>query len=166
MSGAFYFAKSHAICTEASYPYQAKGGSCKADACTVGIPKGKMLGYKGLSSLARFLAGTEKELMSALAQQPVAVGIEADSALFQHYRSGVFSGSCGMRPLGLIDHGVLAVGFGTDPDGGDYWKIKNSWGTTWGDAGYIRLKRSNEGYYGECHVLSSASYPVIASAPL
>jgi len=162
MSGAFGFAKKHAICTEASYPYTAKGGTCQASKCTVGVAKGKVLGYKGLAPLARIIPGTEKELMSAVAQQPVSVGIEAASTPFQHYKSGVFGGDCGSMPLGLIDHGVLLVGYGTDPAGGDYWKIKNSWGTTWGDAGYIRLKRGDEGKYGQCHVLSSASYPVVA----
>lgn len=163
MSGAFNFAKKHAICTEASYKYTAKGGSCQSSSCEIGIPQGKVLGYKGLSPLARVIPGTEKALMSAVAQQPVSVGIEAASKPFQHYKSGVFSGDCGSMPLGLIDHGVLLVGYGTDPAaGGDYWKIKNSWATTWGDSGYIRLKRGGEGIYGQCHVLSSASYPIVS----
>jgi len=163
MSGAFDFAKKHAICTEASYKYTAKGGSCKSSSCDIGIPQGKVMGYKGLAPLARIIPGTEKELMSAVAQQPVSVGIEAASAPFQHYKSGVFSGDCGSMPLGLIDHGVLLVGYGTDPAaGGNYWKIKNSWATTWGDSGYVRLKRGDEGKYGQCHILSSASYPIVS----
>ena len=95
MSGAFDFAKKHAICTEESYPYTAKGGSCKASTCTVGIAQGKVLGYKGLAPLARLVPGTEKELMSAIAQQPVSVGIEAASKLFQHYKSG----ACKKNPM-------------------------------------------------------------------
>ena len=162
MSSAFEFAEKHSICTEASYPYQAKGGSCKSSSCTVGITKGKVLGYKGLAPIARIIPGTEKELMSAVAQQPVSVGVEAQTQLFQHYKSGVFSGDCGSAPLGLIDHGVLLVGYGTDPTGGDYWKIKNSWGSKWGDSGYVRIKRGDGTRYGQCHVLSSASYPVVA----
>jgi len=166
MSAAFDFAKKNAICTEDSYKYTSgtttKRGSCKSSSCSVGIAKGKVIGYKGLAPLARIIPGTEKELMSALAQQPVSIGIEAASAPFQHYKSGVFSGDCGSMPLGLIDHGVLLVGYGTDPAGGDYWKIKNSWGTTWGDAGYIRIKRGDGSKYGQCHVLSSASYPIVS----
>jgi len=162
-SGAFLWAKFQNICTEASYPYKAMGGSCKSSTCTVGIPEGKILGFKGLSPIARLLPAGAHALMSALMQQPVSVGIEAASALFQHYKSGVLSGKCGHMALGLIDHGVLAVGYGTDPNGGDYWKIKNSWGATWGEAGYVRLMRG-KGFYGECHVLSSASYPVVSKA--
>eukprot|EP00927_Polykrikos_kofoidii_P055039 TRINITY_DN49355_c0_g1_i1.p1 TRINITY_DN49355_c0_g1~~TRINITY_DN49355_c0_g1_i1.p1 ORF type:complete len:367 (+),score=47.08 TRINITY_DN49355_c0_g1_i1:115-1101(+) len=158
MSGAFNFAKKHSICTEATYSYEAKGGSCRSSGCDVGIPQGHVLGYKGLSLIARFSAASEKVLMSALVQQPVSVGIEADGDEFRHYASGVFTGNCGSLPFGLINHGVLAVGYGTD-----YWKIKNSWGSDWGDAGYIKLKRGS-GYYGYCHVLSSPSYPIVSGA--
>merc|ERR1711862_107208 len=160
MDAAFTWAKSNDICTESSYPYQAVQGTCQASACTVGIPKGTVLGFKGLSTIARIVPGSEKELMSALMQQPVSVGIMANSDLFQNYQSGVLKGRCaGFSPLGQIDHGVLAVGYGTDGED-DYWRIKNSWGPDWGDRGFVRLAR-HVGIYGECHVLSSASYPVV-----
>jgi C1A family cysteine protease len=97
-------------------------------------------------------------MMGALALGPVSVAIEADERDFQLYKSGVFSGKCGTN----LDHGVLAVGYGTDL-GMDYYKVKNSWSTTWGDKGYIRLAKgsSYNGGKGQCGILLEASYPVV-----
>jgi C1A family cysteine protease len=93
--------------------------------------------------------------MSALAQQPVSVAIEADQKAFQLYKSGVFTEACGVK----LDHGVLAVGYGS-LNGVDYYKVKNSWGTSWGDAGYILLQRGVAQKEGQCGILSGPpSYP-------
>merc|ERR1711982_74913 len=97
--------------------------------------------------------------MEALAQQPVSIAIEADKSVFQLYHSGVLAGTCGSS----LDHGVLAVGYGTD-GGKAYWKVKNSWGTTFGEAGYIRMKK-DKASPGQCGILKGPpSYPVIASS--
>ena len=98
--------------------------------------------------------------MSAVAQQPVTVGLDgawADTNSFRFYKSGVLTANCGTK----VDHGVLVVGYGNDPGGGDYWKIKNSYGTSWGMQGYALLARGKPGV-GECGLLgSSMSYPVL-----
>merc|ERR1711988_1179889 len=98
-------------------------------------------------------------LMSAVAQQPVSIAIEADKAIFQSYKAGVLTGMCGAQ----LDHGVLVVGYGTDSSGGDYWKVKNSWGATWGMEGYVLLQRGKTGA-GECGILSQPSYPVVSGS--
>ena len=78
-------------------------------------------------------------MKAALAVQPLAVSIEADKYVFQAYQSGVLdSTSCGTS----LDHAVLTVGWGTE-SGQDYWLVKNSWNTTWGDQGYIKLGRTS-----------------------
>merc|ERR1712072_671225 len=76
---------------------------------------------------------------------------------FQFYSSGVMTGTCGDS----LDHGVLAVGYGTYSDGNDYYKVKNSWGASWGMDGYILLGRGSDyGKSGQCGILSGPpSYP-------
>jgi len=95
-------------------------------------------------------------MMSALAKQPVSIAIQADQKDFQLYKSGVFTGDCGTQ----LDHGVLTVGYGT-LDGQDYYLVKNSWGPTWGDNGYIMLGRGDEFNKGngQCGMLMQPSYP-------
>lgn len=154
MDSAFQYAEQNAMCTERSYGYKAVGGSCQAASCSVGIPRGGVVGFKDVSS------DSEHALMSAVAQQPVSIAIEADKSVFQLYKSGVLSGLCGAQ----LDHGVLVVGYGTDPTGGDYWKVKNSWGASWGMDGYVLLKRG-KGSAGECGILSQPSYPVVSGSP-
>ncbi|KAK6131931.1 hypothetical protein DH2020_034339 [Rehmannia glutinosa] len=98
----------------------------------------------------------EQALMKAVAHQPVSVAIEAGGRAFQLYQSGVFTGLCGTD----LDHGVVAVGYGTEK-GKDYWIVRNSWGSSWGENGYIRLERNVANITtGKCGIAVEASYPV------
>jgi hypothetical protein len=102
----------------------------------------------------------EDALKDAVAQQPVSVAIEADQSVFQLYESGVLTdSSCGTS----LDHGVLVVGYGIDSGSTKYWKVKNSWGSSWGEDGYIRIERGTGGA-GMCGVASIPSYPTGAKA--
>jgi KDEL-tailed cysteine endopeptidase len=87
-------------------------------------------------------------LMSAVAKQPVAIAVEADTVAFQFYKSGVFSGKCGTD----LDHGIVLTGYGT-LDGKDYWRCKNSWGASWGMNGYILIQKSNADGPGQCGIM-------------
>jgi C1A family cysteine protease len=99
--------------------------------------------------------GSVSALASAVYQQPVSIFIQANQAAIKQYTGGVFTGVCGQR----LDHGVLAVGYGNDGTSGlDYWKVKNSWGTGWGEVGYIRIEKSDS---DRCGVLDSPSYPTL-----
>jgi len=109
----------------ASYPYTARDGKCVADAGKISVT---------LSSHQE-LPANENALGDALAQGPVSVAIEADQSIFQFYTSGVLDGNCGKN----LDHGVLAVGFAADSSTG-YWIVKNSWGSSWGNQGYVWIR--------------------------
>lgn len=129
------------IGSEASYPYTARDGRCQS------VPSVSTIsGFKDVQQ------GSETALMNALNIKPVSIAIEADQSGFQFYKSGVFKGPCGQQ----LDHGVLLVGAGTD-SGTDYWRVKNSWGASWGDNGYIRLVRGQN----MCGLANMASYPVV-----
>jgi C1A family cysteine protease len=143
----FFKSQDEGICTESSYPYKAKDGSCTYSSCTLGIPAG---GITGVTHVAK---GSSSALQSALQKQPVSIGIQADQSAFQFYESGILTGTCGTN----LDHSVLAVGYDTSSQ---YWLVKNSWGTSWGDAGYIKLTMSGD----ECGILDDASYPSVSAS--
>lgn len=84
---------------------------------------------------------------------PVSVAIVGD--YIKQYAGGIYDN---FFCRGQLDHGVLAVGYGSD-NNHDYWLVKNSWGTTWGDKGYIKMTRNR---FNQCGIASSPSYPVIA----
>ena len=92
-------------------------------------------------------------------RQPISVAIQGNKRSFQLYKSGVYDDpDCGDQ----LDHGVLLVGYGYDVDSGlDYWKIKNSWSSEWGEDGYMRLLKGSVSSEGQCGIAMDASYPVI-----
>ena len=143
-----YIIDNDGITSESIYPYTAADGTCHA----------KTTPYATISSFVDVTPNSDTALMTAIAQQPVSVAVEADQNSFQFYSGGVMTGACGTS----LDHGVLAVGYGTDT-GADYYKVKNSWGATWGEEGYIRLGRgaSYNGGAGQCGILMDPSYPVV-----
>lgn len=143
------------VCSEDAYPY-ISGTTKTAGTCQTTCTKNVQAAPTKHVDVEK---NSDDALMSALAQQPVSVAIEADQSAFQLYKSGVFTGACGTK----LDHGVLAVGYGT-LNGVDYWKVKNSWGSGWGDEGYILLQKGGSGLpaEGQCGILSGPpSYPVL-----
>jgi C1A family cysteine protease len=154
MDNAFnWIAKNNGLCLETEYPYVSgttmAAGTCKTS-CKL-VAGSDILKHVDVDS-------TDLGLMTALAQQPVSVAIEADEREFQLYKSGVLTAKCGTG----LDHGVLVVGYGTEA-GVDYYKIKNSWSTSWGENGFIRIGRGAQynGGQGQCGVLLEASYPTV-----
>jgi C1A family cysteine protease len=153
MDNAFnWIDKNGGLCTEADYPYVSgttkSGGTCQ-DTCSL-VKDSQVLSYYDVEP------SSDDEMMKALTQQPVSVAIQADQLDFQLYSGGVFTGSCGTD----LDHGVLAVGYGSEQST-DYYLVKNSWSSSWGEGGYIKFGRGSEynNGDGQCGILLQASYP-------
>jgi C1A family cysteine protease len=154
MDWGFDYAHDHALCSETDYPYHGRDQKCLDDnsKCSEGV---------GVSSCVDVTPGNKAALQAAVAQQPISIGVCAEGLAWQFYFGGIVRWLCG----GCQDHGVLLVGY---DHGGwktlgevDYWIIKNSWGSGWGEKGYIRVQ-ADDSKQGTCGVLESPSYPVIA----
>ncbi|XP_008779585.3 zingipain-2-like [Phoenix dactylifera] len=148
MTGAFqYVINNGGITTENNYPYRANDGTCdtnraSSSAATIGS-------YESVP------ANDESSLLQAVTNQPVSVGIDGSGQDFRHYKGGIFTGACETN----MNHAVTAVGYGTAEDGTKYWLVKNSWGTTWGEMGYMRIQRDVAAPEGLCGIAKLASYP-------
>ncbi|KAI3719042.1 hypothetical protein L6452_19935 [Arctium lappa] len=148
MDEAFKFIiENKGLTTESNYPYEAIDGTCSTT--KESSHAAKITGYEDVP------ANSESALLKAVAMQPISVAIDASGSDFQSYSSGVFTGECGTQ----LDHGVTAVGYGTTPEGTNYWLVKNSWGTSWGEEGYIRMQRDVDAEEGLCGIAMMASYP-------
>ena len=128
MTDAFDYSASKGMMTEADYPYKAFDQSCKYDSSKVTPVKG--------SGHYMIPPNSAIQLKTDIANGPVSVAIEADTFVFQFYSGGVLNSSkCGTN----LDHGVVAVGYGVDSAKGEFYIVRNSWGASWGEKGYIRI---------------------------
>jgi len=137
-----YIIRNGGIDTEADYPYQMSRGYCRYSNANSYTIKG----------VGRVSSGSESDLKRAVSMVPVSVCIDCAHYSFQMYQGGVYDEpSCSSYRL---DHAVLAVGYGSEY-GKDYWLVKNSWGASWGDAGYIKMSR---GKNNQCGIATQAVY--------
>jgi len=147
MDDAFqYIINNKGIDTETSYPYTAEDGTCQYAASNCASMLG---GFTDVTS------GSETALLAAVALAPVSVAIDASQPSFQSYSTGVYyEPQCSSTQL---DHGVLAVGWGiTSGAYPHYWIVKNSWGTSWGNNGYIWMAKDQS---NNCGIATMASFP-------
>ena len=155
-----WIGKTGGLCTEQAYPYVSgttgKTGTCQ-NTCS------KVAG-SAVSSVVNVKPKSDADLMTALTKTIVSIAIEADQSSFQLYKSGVFTGKCGTN----LDHAVALVGYGT-MNGLDYYLLRNSWGESWSENGYMMIGKGNDpatgkpynGGAGQCGLLLEASYPVM-----
>ncbi|XP_044028788.1 procathepsin L-like isoform X2 [Siniperca chuatsi] len=133
-----YIIRNGGVDSESFYPYEHQG---KAGYC---------------SDFHILPRGDEKTLLAVVASVgPVAVAVNAMLQSFHLYRGGLYNvPNCNPK---FINHAVLVVGYGTD-GGQDFWLVKNSWGTAWGEEGFIRLARNKNNL---CGIASFAVYPTL-----
>ena len=148
-----YYEDGHKAELESVYPYFS-GTTMSKGTCNYNADSTTAV---SVSSYTHVAEGSASGMRAALVQQPLAVAIEADTRVFQTYSSGVLSGTaCGEN----LDHAVLAVGYGTDAATGlDYFLVKNSWSSSWGDQGYIKLAATADGTAGTCGIQLDAEWP-------
>lgn len=150
MDAALRYVRDYGIMSGKDYPYKGEDGTCKASRDKI------VTRVRGCMLLPR---GNEPLLRVALALTgPIPVAIDASARSFHSYKSGVYDDhtSCSSSARNL-NHAVLLVGYGTQKNGPDYWILKNSWGKSWGDNGYIKLARNRRNL---CGVASYAVLPL------
>ncbi|CAF0715465.1 unnamed protein product [Adineta steineri] len=151
-NGFVYVINAGGIETESSYPYKTVDQACMFNATDIAV---KVCDFVQLAS------GDEAVLQQAVATVgPISVSIDASHSSFHLYESGVYNEPTCSQTLFDLDHAVLLIGYGTD-GGDDYWLIKNSWGTSWGEQGYIKMARNQN---NQCGIATFANYPIICSA--
>lgn len=151
MDDAFkYVEKAKGLCSEKEYPYTGKTGRvCESRKCSTR--------YVPITDYKDVTADNAADMETAVAEGPVSIAVDAAGLTWQFYSKGIVTRSCGTK----LDHGVLAVGYGEEA-GSKFWKVKNSWGPSWGEEGYIRLCKDCDanGRKGQCGILEQPSYPM------
>ena len=149
MEAVYKYLKGEEDDSEYQYPYTATDGVCKKSASSVKY---------NVTDYVVFKSGDEEGLMHSLYNiGPISIGVNANQD-WQLYKGGIYSPSetqCPNKPIN-IDHGVILVGYGVE-NNIDYWIIRNSWGSDWGENGYIRITRGKN----TCGVANSPIYPIV-----
>lgn len=155
-----WIGKTGGLCTEQAYPY-VSGTTTVTGTCQKTCSK---VSGSDVQSVVNVKPNSDADMMTALSKTVVSIAIQANEPTFQLYKSGVFTGACGSS----LDHAVALTGYGSQ-NGLDYYILRNSWGQSWGDGGYMRIGRGNDpatgkpynNGAGECGLLMEASYPVM-----
>ncbi|OAY85826.1 Fruit bromelain [Ananas comosus] len=144
-----FIISNNGVASEADYPYQAYQGDCAANSWP---NSAYITGYSYVRS------NDESSMKYAVWNQPIAAAIDASGDNFQYYNGGVFSGPCGTS----LNHAITIIGYGQDSSGTQYWIVKNSWGSSWGERGYIRMARGVSSS-GLCGIAMDPLYPTLQS---
>ncbi|XP_034466253.1 cathepsin S, ortholog2, tandem duplicate 1 isoform X1 [Hippoglossus hippoglossus] len=141
-----YVIDNQGIDSEASYPYRGKAGPCRYN------PAYRAANCSSYSFVPEDDEGALKQALATVG--PISVAIDATRPTFAFFKSGVYNDpTCTQK----VNHGVLAVGYGTQ-GGQDFWLVKNSWGTTFGEQGYILMSRNKN---NQCGIAKYGCYPIM-----
>lgn len=144
---ALHYIKDNGIQTEDGYPYEGVKKTCRYN-------QNNKVNLQ-INEVVELQSNNEQELLQAVGSiGPVSVALDATN--IDSYSGGVFDNTdCSVEG---VNHAVLAVGYGHDSQSGlDYWLVKNSWTTDWGEAGYLRIKRG----VNLCGIASENIYPTL-----
>lgn len=155
-----WIGKTGGLCTEEAYPY-VSGTTKTTGTCQKTCSK---VSGSDVQSVVNVKPKSDADMMTAISKTVVSIAVEADQSSFQLYKSGVFTGKCGSS----LDHAVALTGYGTT-NGLDYYILRNSWGQSWGQSGYMLIGRGNDpatgkpynNGAGQCGLLMEGSYPVM-----
>ncbi|OWF53460.1 cathepsin L1-like [Mizuhopecten yessoensis] len=140
-----YIIKNKGIDTDVSYPYTGKDEKCHFNKTNVGAT---------LTGYGKVQKGSELALQKAVATiGPIAVAVDATTESFEMYKHGILNDQ---KCTQNVNHSLLVVGYGT-LNGTDFWLMKNSWGTSWGNKGYIMMSRNKK---NQCGVANMGSFPI------
>lgn len=145
---AFPYIIRNGLASETKYPYVGVKGVCRAD-LTQSVSE--ITGF-------RVLRGNDEEIMKQwVSRTPVAVGVCGLAKSFLMYTGGIYDDpQCG----DTLNHALLIVGYGTTPNGIDYWRAKNSWGVWWGEEGFIRIRRNSGAPEGVCGIAKAPTFAI------
>uniref|UniRef100_A0A7N0VFI8 Uncharacterized protein n=1 Tax=Kalanchoe fedtschenkoi TaxID=63787 RepID=A0A7N0VFI8_KALFE len=146
----YEYVRHYGLTTEQDYPNKDKEGTCDKSKKL----RNRVAHVSGFVNMPAYIS--DKDLMKAVLQQPVAVGVDVTSREFGSYKSGVFTGNCTFK----LNHAMNIVGFGKVNRELKYWIVRNSWGKGWGDGGYIKLQRGIGLKEGLCGINLTPNYPV------
>ncbi|XP_020089331.1 fruit bromelain-like [Ananas comosus] len=145
-----FIISNNGVTSAAYYPYQGYKGTCAANS----VPNSAYI--TGYTYVQR---NNERSMMYAVSKQPIAALIDASGNNFQYYRGGVYSGPCGTS----LNHAITIIGYGQDSSGTKYWIVRNSWGSSWGERGYVRMARGVSSSSGLCGIAMAPLYPTLQS---
>eukprot|EP00829_Urostomides_striatus_P021587 TRINITY_DN96_c0_g1_i2.p1 TRINITY_DN96_c0_g1~~TRINITY_DN96_c0_g1_i2.p1 ORF type:complete len:308 (+),score=69.76 TRINITY_DN96_c0_g1_i2:28-924(+) len=152
ISLAFEYIKDKGISTRREYRYEGADGTCRKKSNSFQI-----------SGCANITKNDNDMMLEALSYGPVSAWIRSDNREFIYYHSGVIKGNCG-TDQDELDHGITIVGAGYESGSRTpFWLIKNSWGSHWGEEGYVRLKRDTGRSSGVCGIALESCYPILKS---
>jgi len=145
------------IDTDKDYPYLDSDQQCNFQKKTIRV-------VTLVSGRQAIPPSNPTAFITALSTMPVSVGIDASDDSFMYYMDGVYMGPC-MNEVQYIDHGVAVTGYSLNTKGQGTIQIKNSWGSGWGEGGYIRFAYDLQDLNGLCGVNLMANIAGLAAEP-
>ncbi|XP_076918994.1 cysteine protease Amb a 11.0101-like [Bidens hawaiensis] len=147
--GVYQFVTEHGgIASDESYPYVGKKETC--DKSKYGHHSVTLDGKEDIPK------NDEAAVMKAVAHQPVTFSMDPMNDGFMFYKEGIYTGPCGLN----VQHAMLHVGYDEAPDGTKYYIVRNSWGDSWGEKGYIRMQRGVANVEGLCNMYLDSTFPL------